>query len=122
MVAVDEREVEAFAFGEEPREHDLGPPGVELDELAYTRVLEAAEARVDVAVRQVRVDRDVPGPDPVPEQAFADEERRDRVTETGLERPPRAVSPDAAAQSGSLVGPDRHRRELVQWQALAHPP
>jgi hypothetical protein len=95
---------------------------VELDEVANTRLLQRAQACVDVALRQVRVDRDMRDLAAVRKQALDDEERRDGVTEPGLERPSRAFPADPLAQRGSLFGPDRHGCHIVKTLTLAYLP
>jgi hypothetical protein len=122
VIPVDEREVEAPAFGEQPRQDHLGRLGVELDQLTHACLLEGAKAGVDVAVRQPRVDRHVSSLRAIREQALADEERRDRVAETGLDRSPGAFPANPFAQPGALLGADRDRREVVPGQALAYFP
>src|SRR5262249_50308233 len=87
VVAVDEGEVEPPPFRKQPRQDQFGSLGVELDDVAHAGLLERAEACVDMAVRQPRVNCDVPRFGAVREQAFADEERGDGEPEPRLERP-----------------------------------
>jgi hypothetical protein len=117
VVAVEEGEVEAPALGEQPWENDLRLLGVELHEVADAGFLERAEPDLAVpravagtALELVRVDRDVPSVRAVRQEAFADEEGRDRVAETGLERsqsPFRRTQPASAWPSRGPIATGR---------------
>jgi hypothetical protein len=114
VVAVHERQVEAAAFAEEPRQRGLGSLRVVLHHLSDPRLLQKLQAKVREPRRLVGVDRDVARRrTAVPEQALADMKRRDAVAEANLDRLGRPLARDPLAQRLSLGGARRDREEVV---------